>query len=228
MADDQRTEPVEQTVGSTPLAQGDEPAREREQQEGQAQEGAGEQPKAEDDVLEIILPSDDPRPQKVGNKTYVQRPLSYFRKMAFFRLLVRALKRAIDDGGAEVVAELFGGADGEPQDRMIGALSQADFNDADSFLRFIVSLADNAPDLLEDSYCIWLSVPPLDREWAKDAMRGDIEGVEGLSDEDGVAIMKTFIVQNWGAMQRFFGQHAVEIAQVAREQQRRLAAADGR
>jgi hypothetical protein len=179
----------------------------------------------EEDVLEVIMPSAEPRTQQILTDKgevaaeYVQKPLSYFRKMQFFKLLARGLKAAIDEGGAEALGDVFGGA--SPQDRMM-QLGQADFDDAGSFMRFVMNVVEQSEDLLEEAYVIWLAVPPGQRSWAKAAMRGDIEGVEPLSDEDGWAIVKTFVVQNWGAMRAFFTVHAREVMEVAKEEQRRL------
>lgn len=181
--------------------------------------------KEAEDVMEAIMPSAEPVERKLMHEdgeqviaVYTQKPLSYFRKMQFFRLLAKGLKKAIDDGGPEVVADLFGG----PLDRSIGGLSQADFDDAGQFMNFVLSIVEQAPDIIEDAYVIWLAVPPGQREWAKAAMRGDLEGVEPLSDEEGVDILKVFIAQNWSAMQAFFKVHAKEVTEVAKNEQRRI------
>lgn len=180
----------------------------------------------EEDVLEVIVPSAEPREQAIRSvdgevvKVYVQKPLSYFRKMAFFKLLAKALRRIVDEGGPEAIGDLFAG--GVIADRNLASLAQSDFDDAGSFMRFVTAIVEEVPDMLEDAYVVWLSVPPLEREWVKSAMRGDIEQIQPLSDEDGVEILKVFVVQNWEAMQRFFRVHAREVMDVARAEQRRI------
>ena len=186
------------------------------------------QPEAEkqdEDVLEVILPSAEPREQAIRDlngeviKVYTQKPLSYFRKMAFFKLLAKGLRRIVDEGGPEAIGELFAGPIG---DRNLASLAQSDFDDAGSFMRFVTAIVEEVPDILEESYVVWLAIPPGQREWAKAAMRGDLEDVQPLNDEDGVEILKVFVVQNWEAMQRFFRVHAREVMDVARAEQRRI------
>jgi hypothetical protein len=171
------------------------------------------------------MPSAEPREQRIlftsGDvaKVYVQRPLSYFRKMSFFRLLAKSLRRILDEGGPEAIGDLFAGG---MTDRNLASLAQTDFEDAGSFMRFVTAIVEEVPDLLEDAYIVWLGVPTGQRDWAKAAMRGDFEEIQPLSDEDGVEILKVFVVQNWGAMQRFFRVHAREVMDVARAEQRRI------
>lgn len=183
-----------------------------------------EEEEEKEDVLEIILPSADPRELKIMTiegqvaQVYTQNPLTYLRKMQFFKLVAKTLKAAIDESGPEVVADIFGGG----ITGLGNTLSQRDFDDAGGFMTLILSVVELSEEFIEDAYVIWLGVPPSQREWAKAAMRGDVGGIVPLSDEDGVAILKTFVVQNWGAMQAFFRVHAKEVFQVAREQQRRV------
>ena len=187
--------------------------------------------KVESDDLDAILPSADPREQAIRRVpdsdnpegevvvVYVQKPLSYFRKMEFFKLLARAMREAMEEGGGEFLTDAFSGGRAP---RNFDTLRTTDFDDAGQFVSFVAAIVEIVPDVLEDCYVVWLGIPRgAQREWAKSAMRGDIDGVQPLSDEDGVDIMKTFIVQNWEAMQAFFTDHAVEVWKVAQEQQRR-------
>lgn len=202
-----------------------EPAAEQPVAEQPQPKASDEATKTEEDVLEVILPSAEPRTQKIlatnGEpvREYVQKPLSYFRKMAFFKLLAKALRKIVDEGGPEAIGDLLTGGVG---DRNLASLAQTDFDDAGGFMRFVTAIVEEVPDMLEDAYVIWLSVPPGEREWAKAAMRGDLAEIQPLSDEDGVEILKVFVVQNWEAMQRFFTVHAREVLDVARAEQRRI------
>jgi hypothetical protein len=185
--------------------------------------------KPQEDTLEVIIPSAEPRAQTILSTdgkvvtTYTQKPLSYLRKMQFFRLVARTLKGAIDESGAAAVADLFSGGTAG----VAGALASSDVDDAGSFMHLIASVVELAEDFLEEAYVIWLAVPPGQREWAKAAMRGDLDQIEPLSDEDGKAILTTFVVQNWAAMQRFFRQDLREVFEVARSEQRRLNQQEG-
>lgn len=219
-----------QPPGPTPPPPGEQPPA-PEAGTSSRNEDAARAVREADDVLEAIVPSAEPRTQRIlatnGDVAaeYVQKPLSFFRKMQFFKLLAKGLREAIDEGGPEALSDIFGGT---TPDRSIQAtLSQTDFSDAGSFMRFVTTVVEQAEGLMEEAYIIWLAVPPGQREWAKAAMRGDIQGIEPLSDEDGVAILKTFVVQNWGAMQAFFRVHAREVFEVAKAEQRRLSQDEG-
>jgi hypothetical protein len=183
----------------------------------------------EEDPVAILIPDAEPREQKILDKdgkviaTYLQKPLTFFRKMQFFRLIARALKVAIEEGGPDAVADIFGGG---PMGARLDTLTSTDVEDAGSFMRFVIAIVEETPEVLEEAYVIWLSVPAGQREWAKAAMRGDIEDVVPLSDEDAVAVVKTFVVQNWGAMQAFFTVHAKEVFEVAKAEQAKISPSD--
>lgn len=190
--------------------------------------GAEEAERRDEDVLESIQPSAEPKERRIvaedGRvlKVYVQKPLTYFRKMQFFRLLATSLKKALNEGGVDAVADVIGAWSGTST-RDFQSLGSSDFEDAGQFMRFVASMVEVAPDILEDAYVLWLAVPPgAQREWAKAAWRGDIEGVRPLSDEEGLDILKTFIVQNWGAMQDFFRVGLRSVVDEARTEQRRM------
>jgi len=169
----------------------------------------------QDEELEIIMPSAESHKWTIGDQTYVQKPLSFFKRMQFLALVARALKVALDEGGAGAVGDILGG--GNLQQRA-SVLGQGDIEDASSFMSLIFSLVTYAPTILLDSYCIWLNIPAEEQVWAQQAMSGELEGVEPLSDEDGKEIVKVFIVQNWGAVRGFFFNDLPEIAETARKQ----------
>lgn len=171
----------------------------------------------QEDSLEIILPSAEQREWTVGDQSYVQKPLSFVRRMQFFAVVARALKHALNQGGSDVLADLLGGGQSV---RNLASLGEQDLTDAGEFMGMIFSLVEYAPDLITDSYCVWLNVPPVQRPWVKAAWAGDLEeqGIEALSDEDAKTIIEVFIVQNWGAIVDFFRRDVAEIAAVARKQ----------
>jgi hypothetical protein len=81
-------------------------------------------------------------------------------------------------------------------------LSAESLTDVDAFARGIAKLLKYVPDLLIDSYCIWLNIPYEERAWARVSMQ---DGETGLSDKDGMEILATFVDQNAEAIRDFFG-----------------------
>lgn len=160
-----------------------------------------------DAVLETLQPSAEPREWTLGTedtaiRTYTQKPLSYMRKMQFFALVGSTIRQALAVSGEGSLNDIIGPAMGGRSD----TLSPTDFRDAESFIAVASSLAVYVPDFLEDAYLIWLNVPIQERKWAKDTMSlPEDEG--GLSDEDGIGIIKAFIEQNWTAITDFFVLH---------------------
>ncbi len=142
-------------------------------------------------LVDLVKPKTDP--QKVTlwlddeEKEYTQKPLSYFGKLEFFSTLAEAVDVALQTGlSVNSIVDIAP-----------SGLGQGDFADADSFMMGVAKLAKYAPSILKDCYCIWLGVPFDERAWAKDAM-------ENLTDEEGVAIVETFIDQNYEAIESFF------------------------
>lgn len=129
--------------------------------------------------------------------TLVQKPLSFFGKLEFFSIMGKAVEQAIDDGLS--VGDLFDAPnqeDGLP-------LSADSFKEADVFVKAIAQVVQHTPELLGDLYCVLLGVPRGQREYVKNVMeRHQDDG--GLSDEQGIAIVETFVDQNWDVMVDFF------------------------
>lgn len=148
------------------------------------------------ELLDAIEPDKSHKTWTIGPEgmkhTFTQKPLSYFAKMEFYALLADAIDKAmISDDGFNVAA-LMGQSGGV-----------VSFDDPDSFLKVIVKLVRFVPDLFEEAYCIFLAVPRGDRFMIKEMMRAPVdEG--GLSDDDGLMIVQTFLDQNLDAIEEFF------------------------
>lgn len=160
-----------------------------------------------EDVIDTIEPKAEPKSwtlkqiddkgKVVEDRTYVQRPLSFFAKMQWFSLVGEVIDKSIsgDDGlRLSSLFELPGGG---------RTMSASDFRDADTFVQGVGKILVHAPDFLEKSYCIWLNVPDYEREWAK-AVMAEPKDNGGLSDDDGLEIIEIFIDQNWESLESFF------------------------
>jgi hypothetical protein len=163
-----------------------------------------------DSPIETIEPSAQWRDQKIGVEpnvfVYTQKPLSFFQKMEVFAVLGSALDKAISGPSGLNVEDLMGvrerGAD----------LTERDYADAQVFLKAIARLVQYAPDLLADLYVILLSVPRQERVFVQSMMElPEDEG--GLSDEDGLQILETFVDQNWDVMVDFFKERITPLFQ---------------
>lgn len=156
--------------------------------------------------LDAIEPRGAHRKQRIGPQSgvheyYVQKPLSFFGKMQFFEVLGRAVDTAMAGDNGLTLGSLFGGSP-----KMItpgGEVTFENLNDADVFVKGIAKLSSYAPELITELYCIFLGIPQGDRPWAREAMQKSEED-GGLSDDDGVEILETFIDQNGEAMRAFF------------------------
>jgi hypothetical protein len=154
------------------------------------------------DTLDAIVPKAEPRTWNIGpedmRRTFVQKPLSFIGKMQWFSLTGEVLDKALTGDSAMSLNGLFS-APGRP-----GQFRAEDFRDADTFVQAISKLLSAAPNFLLDSYLIWLNVPDYDQEIVKELMKlPPDEG--GLSDDDGIGIIETFLDQNYDALASFFG-----------------------
>jgi hypothetical protein len=159
-----------------------------------------------EDVIDILKPKAQPKEWTFGppdnpdnQRTYIQRPLSYFGKMQFFALVGEVIDKALAGDNGLRLGSFFEG----PRIGAGGMISMSDFSDAETFLQAVAKLLVYAPDFLERCYCIWLSVPDFERPWAREMMsRTADEG--GLSDDDGIEIVEIFLDQNWESIDGFF------------------------
>lgn len=168
------------------------------------------------DEVEALAPVVENRPQTIGlgdgAATYTQKPLSYMGKLQLFALLGRAIDRSMaGEGGLSLDALLA-----PPRDEQ-GQLDPTRIMDADAFVVAIGKLAQHVPDLVLDLYCVFLAVPEGEREWAKATMQlPEDEG--GLSDEDGLAVLETFVAQNAATIRAFFVERLLPLFERTRSQ----------
>jgi hypothetical protein len=149
------------------------------------------------DDLEALRPRMDVETWTIGKddyeRTYTQKPLSFFGKMEFFRLVGGVVDAALEAGTS--VDAMLGGVTSGPRG---SKLSADDFRQADQFVLVAAKLTEHAPDFLLDSFCIWLRVPEEDRYWVKQVMK------EELNDEIALGIIETFVDQNVEEIEDFF------------------------
>lgn len=149
------------------------------------------------DPIEVLEPQAQDFEVVLGEGTdeeikLVQKPLSFFGKMEFFSVMGKAIDKAISQGLS--VADLF-----DVPDRKEGqTLDPSSFKEADLFVKAVVKLVGEAPELLGNLYCVILGVPRGQREYITERLEED------LTDEQGVRILSNFVDQNWDLMTNFF------------------------
>ncbi len=155
-----------------------------------------------EDVVDVLVPKKEPKTWTVGpegaQRQYVQRPLGFLAKMQWFSLVGEVLDKALSGEQGISLNNLF-----SAPDTRSGSLGIQDFANADTFVQAVGKLLVYAPDFLEKSYCIWLSVPDYERDLVKELMALPPEQ-GGLTDDDGIEIIETFIDQNYEALDSFF------------------------
>lgn len=132
-------------------------------------------------------------------RTYTQRPLSYFGKIEVFGVLGGTIDRAMKEGmSVDSILE-------------IGDAFSGNANNLDGFIGSMARLAMYAPELIMDIYCVALAIPRGERDWVKSVWERPVED-GGLSDDDGLEVLEVFIAQNAEALRSFFGQKMVGAA----------------
>lgn len=135
-------------------------------------------------------------------RAYEQKPLGIVGKMRLFQVLADAFNQAYRDDGGRTIGALFG-VDATQWDGESESINLGDLTGGVDFFAGLMKLAQYAPDLVLDVYCIALRVPTHEWAWTKEVMERPVdEG--GLSDDDGIAILETFIDQNGEALKSFF------------------------
>lgn len=165
-----------------------------------------EEESGEEDVLDTLVPKAeqkewtlrDERGDEVIERTYVQKPLSYFQKMEFFALVGEVIDKAVSGEDGMRMSQVFGS-----DNSLMGIANASQLQDIDTFIQAAGKLMVHAPDLLKKSYCIWWSVPQYERPWAMEVMEMP-EDEGGLSDDEGIEAIEIFIDQNWSALDGFF------------------------
>jgi hypothetical protein len=162
---------------------------------------APEEKSEEKDVVDILKPKAEVKVWRIGKddyaREYVQRPLSFVKKMQWFSLVGEVLDKALSGPSKMSLNSLFSA----PGAR--GGLTMEDFRDADTFVQAVGKLLVHAPDFLVKSYCIWLNIPDFEQDVAARIMEMSPEE-GGLTDQDGVEMIEIFIDQNYEALDRFF------------------------
>jgi hypothetical protein len=120
----------------------------------------------------------------------VQKPLTFFGKMEFFSVMGKAVDKALNEGLS--VSDLFD----VPEDRQ--NLSAESFKEADLFVKAVMKLIKEAPELLGDMFAVILGVPRAQREYVKERLEED------LTDDQAFGILDHFVDQNWDMMTNFF------------------------
>jgi len=137
------------------------------------------------DVVEILDPSAEPHETIIGERTYVQTPLTFFRKVELFSVLADAIDKALSEGA--LISEFL---DEIPD-------SSVELKEADVFIKAIVKVVKYSPELLSDIFAISLNVSQsLRKEFKHD--------LENIDDDQAMDILNHFIDQNWDAMMDFF------------------------
>ena len=142
----------------------------------------------------------------IFDRTYIQKPLSYFAMAEFTGLLGRKL------------AEAMRGPDGLSVDRMTPGEMPLEFSDGrvaiaqgtegvDAIIQGIAKIASYVPDLIGEAQCIWLRVPRYERPnlldiWSRPVDEG------GLSMDQGEEMLEIFIEQNYDELNNFLKRYA--------------------
>ncbi len=163
-----------------------------------------EEAEPQESALEILEPSYEPVTWTFGQEpdtvVFVQRKLSFIGRMQWFALVGGALDAAMSGPDGLSVNNILGAPEGVRG----GQMTMADLADADTFVQAIAKLLAVAPDFLMDSYMIWLNVPTHSRPLIKQMFsRAEDEG--GLTEDQGVGMVETFLDQNYDALADFFG-----------------------
>lgn len=157
-----------------------------------------------EEQIEALEPAAATRSVTIGKgewqETFVQKPLSFFGKMQLMGLIGQAVGRANEEG--QGLGDLLD-MDSVKQDPETGRFSIEGMNDMTVMIQLLTKIAEFAPDLMLEAYCIFLNVPRGSRGRVKAQMElAEEDG--GLSDEDGIGILETAVDQNWELMVTFF------------------------
>ena len=155
------------------------------------------------DVVEILEPSAEVYTVVLGENTYIQSPLTFFRKIELFSVLADAIDKALAEGA--IISEFL--------DEIPGSTS--DLKEADVFVKAIVKIVRFAPDILSDIFCISLNIKKYERGEVKELL-------QEIEDEQAMDILNHFVDQNWDAMMDFFSkQMSPLVAKVSEKVQSR-------
>jgi hypothetical protein len=182
-------------------------------------QGAGEPPEVDDEerlepktqhVERVIVDMIDPAKRGI----YVQKPLSYFNKLALYGLLGRAVKIAMSgEDGLDFDDVMNIGSPKETINKFLLSMAPpgadtapdaeetsegGDMDEVAKMMSAFAKVVSVAPDLLLEAYAIVLQAPKGHYKWLIE------RGLPTIDDEMGKDILHTFIDQNWGVMEDFF------------------------
>lgn len=177
-----------------------------------------ETPDKTDELIEAVAEVAPHRDQRVHytegdfefDKTYTQRPLSFFGKLEFTKITARGIKKLADAGSS--IGDITGA-------NVTSVEDLREQNSIDVLVNMLTSLAMEAPDLLMEIYMISLNIPSYERQLVAEIWEKPVseDGGGGLTDEDGLAIMNTFIDQNGKVLADFFRLELPKVVKNAQE-----------
>lgn len=160
------------------------------------------------------------RAGELKEETFTQQGLKWFGKIELYGLLGQAVKVVLEGDNPLGIGTMIDAAN-NPR-KMIedirfglpGADTAPDLDDqeaadmeleAGKIMAAFAQIISLAPELIAQAYCIALAIPKTHRNWA-------IEwAFPNMDDEMGTDILHTFIDQNLGVMEDFFGQELPKI-----------------
>ncbi len=148
------------------------------------------------DVVEILEPKIQDYVFVLGEGgsdpiTFVQKPLGFMGKIKLFSVLSKTISKVLDEGVS--LDQLLD----TPESGSLPLSGDASL-DAEVFIKTITKVLKHAPEMLGDVFCVILNVPSSQQEYVTQRLNED------LTDEQGFAILNTFVDQNWEILFDFF------------------------
>jgi hypothetical protein len=167
--------------------------------------------------VERLLWAEDREGARV-ERTYVQKGLSWFGKLELYGLLGEAVKIVLEGDNPlgvgsivdmardprKMVADLLGDMPGAADAPDMEGDSDPEL-EAGKVLAAFAKVVAISPDLLKQAYCVALAIPKTHRTWAVEW------AFPNMDDEMGQDLLHTFVDQNWGVMEDFFGRELPKI-----------------
>lgn len=156
------------------------------------------------DIVEKIVPQVEPVERTLTyegvDRVYVQRPLSYFRKIEFFGLVGRTLEDILDGPDGVNLDSIFG----DIAPNSVDDFRSSELGELSTFVSAVAKLASYAPEFVKDAYLIILNVPHNEKAFAREAL-------DSIDDDTGEDILVTFIDQNVKELESFFTERLPKI-----------------
>jgi hypothetical protein len=139
-----------------------------------------------------------PKKWMIGNVEVVQDKLTFFEKNELIGIIAGTVDDTLARGGVGGLLSAL--AMSEQRDSLFqdGKLNIDNVADATRIVSLLLKLIGTAPEMLEDAYCVILSVNPVDRGGFRVLMR------EQMDDDTGFGIFDTFLDQNERTIRDFF------------------------